>query len=81
MPSLISRLTNEAKCAGRNDALRRRNRSIGEIGSRGVVGDRTAVEELPGFAIRVDRPAADDACVKEIEPLLARPVESAHRVH
>ncbi len=39
------------------------------------MGDRTAIQELPGLAIGVDGPAADDACIKKIEALLAWPVD------
>src|SRR5262245_27735871 len=39
------------------------------------MGDRTSVEKIPRFAIGVDGPAADDPRVKEIEALVARPVD------
>jgi hypothetical protein len=70
---------NETKCAGRNHAIRRRNGSIRKINSRGVGRYRSAIEKLPGFAIRVDSPTANDSRVKEIEPLLAGPVNLSIR--
>src|SRR5262249_20667593 len=56
-------------------AIRGRNPSIGEIDPRRVVGDCTAIEEVPGLAIGIDGPTADDACIKEIKALLAWPID------
>src|SRR5262245_16816690 len=39
------------------------------------MGDRTPIEQIPGLAIGVDGPTADDARVEEVEALLARPVD------
>src|SRR5262245_54768216 len=39
------------------------------------MGDRTPIKQSPGLAIGVDGPTADDACVEEVEALLARPVD------
>jgi hypothetical protein len=69
----------ETKCAGRDDAIRRRNCSIRKINSRGVRRYRTSIEELPRLAVGVDSPTADDSRVKEIEPLFAGPVNLSIR--
>src|SRR5262249_39360557 len=34
-----------------------------------------AVQQLPGFAVGIYGPTADNACIEEIETLLARPVD------
>jgi hypothetical protein len=65
----------ETECAWRNDAIRGRTLSIRKINSRGIMRYRTSIEELPRFAVRVDRPTADNSRIKEIEPLLAGPVD------
>src|SRR5215475_5096254 len=39
------------------------------------MSDGTPIEEGPRFAVSVDGPTADDPCVKEVESLLARPVD------
>jgi hypothetical protein len=70
---------NETKCAGRNHAIRRRNGSIRKINSRSVGRYRPAIEKLTGFAIRVDSPTANDSRVKEIEALLAGPMNLSIR--
>src|SRR5262245_44185371 len=39
------------------------------------MGDGTAVKEAPGFAVGIDGPTANHARIKEIKPLLARPID------
>ena len=60
-----------------DDAVSGTNPAIGEIDSRSVVGNCAAVEKIPGFAIGVARPAADEPCVKEIKTLVGRPFDLA----
>jgi hypothetical protein len=71
---------NETERAARNNAVRGRNAAIGEVGARGVVGDRATVQENPGLAICVNGPTADDPRIIEIETLLARPVDLTVRL-
>jgi hypothetical protein len=66
---------NETKCAGRNDAVRGRYRSIRKINSRGVGRYRASIEEIPRLAVRVNGPTVDDSRVEEIESLLAGRVD------
>src|SRR5262249_58592518 len=49
--------------------------SICEMNSCCIVSDGTPVQEIPGFAVSVNGPTADDPRIKEIKPLLARPVD------
>ena len=68
---------NKAKRAACNNPIGGRNPAIGEIGARGIVGDRAAVQENPWLAIRINGPTADHPRIIEIETLLARPVDLA----
>ena len=48
--------------------------------ARGVVADRTAVEQIPRFAVGVDGPGADQAGIEEIETLVGRPADLSVRL-
>ena len=61
----------QAQRARRNDAVLRHDRAVGEEHPRGVIGDTAAVQKLPFLPVGVDRPAADQARVEEIESLFA----------
>src|SRR6266536_1387874 len=61
--------------AGGNRAALGRKVAIRQRDPCRVVGDGTAVEQLPGFAIGVDGPATDHARIEEIQTLFARPVD------
>src|SRR5262249_42952678 len=53
---------------------------VGEEDPRCVVVNGTAVQQLPGLAVSVDRPVADDPRVKEVQTLLTRPRDCPVRV-
>src|SRR5499433_2113434 len=42
---------------------------------RGGIVDGTAVQQLPVFAVGIDRPVADNPRVEKVKALLARPVD------
>jgi hypothetical protein len=79
-PAVDHSTDNEAERAIRNNAVGGRNAAIGEIGPRGIVGDRAAVQENPRLAIGVNSPTADHPRIIEIETLLARPIDLTVRI-
>jgi hypothetical protein len=69
----------QAERALRDNSPRRGNFRIGQISPRGVGGDRSAVQQVPMFAVRIDPPTADNAGIQEIEAPFAWPVDLAVR--
>ena len=65
----------EAERARRDDARFRRKSPIGQEDTRRVIGDGTAVQQLPRFAIGVDGPTADDARIEKVKAPFARPID------
>ena len=65
----------KSKRARRDRAVFRTHRPIGEEDAACVVADGAATQQLPGFAIGIDPPTADDARVEEVETLFARPAD------
>src|SRR6266536_3797682 len=61
--------------AGGNRAALGRKVAIRQRDPCRIVGDGTAIEQLPWFAIGVDGPATDHARIEEIQTLFARPVD------
>ena len=64
----------EAEGARKNRAVFGEDGPIGEEDACCVIADGTAVEQLPRFAVGVDRPIADNPRVEKVQALLARPV-------
>src|SRR5438128_10553153 len=60
----------KAQGARRDRAVLGEQSAIAEKDTRCVVAYRAAVEQLPGFAIGINAPAADNPSVEEIEALL-----------
>ncbi len=58
----------------RNFAVLRWNPAIRQVNPRGVIGDRSAIQQLPAFAIRVNRPTADDPRIQKVEAMVRRPL-------
>ena len=54
--------------------------AVGLEDAGGVIGDGAAVQQVPGLAIGIDRPGADEAGVAEIEAALAGGIDLAVRV-
>ena len=63
----------EAEGARENRAVFGEDGLIGEEDACRVIVDRAAVQQLPRFAVGVNRPTADDPRVEEVQTLLARP--------
>src|SRR6266446_8124560 len=51
------------------------NGLVGEENACGMIVEGTAIQQLPRFAVCVDRPVADNPRVEKIEALLARPAD------
>src|ERR1700757_1920544 len=51
------------------------NGFIGEEDTRCIIVDGTAGQQLPRFAVGINRPVADNSRVKKVQALLARPVD------
>ena len=62
------RLRRDVAVLGDDDA-------VGQKDLRGVVGDRARIEQLPAFAIGVDRPGAEHSRVVHEQAALARPLD------
>ena len=54
--------------------------AVGLEDTRTVIGDRTAIKQIPGLAVGEQAPAADHAGVEEVEALVARPCDLAVRL-
>src|SRR6266478_1712562 len=65
----------EAEGARRDRTVFGENGFIGEEDARGMIVDGTAVQQLPRFAVGIDRPVADNPRVEKVKALLARPVD------
>ena len=63
--------------ARRDDALLRRDSSIGEVNAQSVMRNIGGVEQLPWFAVSINLPAADQPRIEEIETRIAWPVNLA----
>src|ERR1700730_10757425 len=63
----------EAKGARKDRAVFGWDGPVGQKDTCGVVVDGASVEQLPRLPIGVNRPIADDAGIKKVEALLARP--------
>src|SRR5262245_35104737 len=59
----------QSECTGRNRAVLGCNRGIRQKNPCRVIGNGAAIEQLPGFAISVDGPAADQSRIEKIQPL------------
>src|SRR5262249_25801355 len=76
----------EAEGARRDRAVFGENGFIAEEDARSMIVDGTAVQQLPVFAVGIDRPVADNPRVEKVKALLARPVDlpvrlaDAHRL-
>ena len=79
MPPAIERLSVSPSVRARDRAVLGQEGAVGQEDARGVVGDGAAVQQVPGLAVGVDRPAADHARVEEVQALVARPVDLAVR--
>jgi hypothetical protein len=65
----------EAQRALRDRAVFGQQGPIGEEDAGCVVADGAAVQQLPGFAVGIDGPTANNARVEEVESLFAGPVD------
>src|SRR5262245_21130976 len=63
----------KSECPRWNCSILRRNGAVGEVDFGGVIADGAAVQEVPGDAIGINCPAAEDASVEEEEAAVARP--------
>src|SRR5262245_20533379 len=63
----------KSECPRWNCSILRRNGAVGEIDFGGVIADGAAVQEVPGDAVGINCPAAEDASVEEEEAAVARP--------
>ena len=72
-PPSIWRPINEAQCACRDRPVLAHEGAVGQEDARRVIGDGAAVQQVPLFAIRIDRPGADHPGVAEIKPACAGP--------
>src|SRR5262249_61552265 len=69
-----------AEGGGRNWAVLGEDGLVGEENARCLVANGTAVEQLPGLPVSVDRPIADYPRVEEVQALFARPPNGPIRV-
>src|SRR5438046_8202802 len=65
----------QAHGARRDGAVFGENGFIGEEDARGMIVDGAAVQQLPRFAIGVNRPVADNPGIEKVKALLARPID------
>src|SRR6516162_11013299 len=65
----------KAQCARRDRAVFGEQGPIGQEYAGCVVADGAAVQQLPGFAVGIDRPTADNPRVEEVETPFARPFD------
>src|SRR5258708_641642 len=67
----------QSKCPGRNRTHLGFKDEVRKNDGCRVVGDGAAAEQFPGLTVCVDGPAADRACIEEIQTLLGWPVDLA----
>ena len=65
----------EAEGARGNRAVFGEDGLVGEEDACRVIVDRAAVQQLPRFAVGVNRPTADNPRVEEVQTLVARPID------
>ena len=75
MPPLIDRLMVRPRVRGGIVPSSVRDGLVGEEDTCRVIVDGAAVQQLPRFAVGVDRPTADNPRVEEVEALVARPID------
>src|SRR5208283_1781791 len=63
----------EAEGARRDRSRLGEKGGVGLVNTSAVIGDGTAVQQFPRFAVGEQAPAADDPCVEEVEALVAPP--------
>src|SRR5262249_18934558 len=59
----------------RNGAVLGQDCAIGEVDFAGIIADGAAIQQVPGYAVGIDRPAAENSGVEEEEPAIARPTD------
>ncbi len=70
----------ETEGARENRAIFRGDGLVGEEDTCRVIANRASVEQLPRFAVGVNRPATHNPRVKEVQTLVARPVDPPVRL-
>src|SRR5208337_5235940 len=65
----------EAESARRDRAILCQEGAVRQIDGRGVVGRGAAVQEIPGLAISINRPAAQYTGVEKVKAALTGPVD------